>query len=158
MSLEFDLPPDGAEELTALLERSGVEYLRDGGRFRFRFASRGCTWQTVCDCQGQLVLVYGVHPARVVRPETALALCAQLNSRVVQGAFFLWEERLVFRTSARLSERFQAQAQLCAVLEYNAAALSGYWEQLSAGAQGLPPNVWIRPGPGHGFGEDPTSK
>ena len=158
MALEFDLPPDAAEELAALLERSGVEYLRDGEIFRFRFASRGCAWQTVCRCRGELVLVYGVHPARVVQPETALALCAQLNSQVIQGAFFLWEERLVFRTSAQLSERFQAQAQLCAALEYNAAALSSYWERLSAGAQGLPPNVWIRPGPGRGFGENATSK
>ena len=42
MAWEFDAPPDGAEELAALLEHSGVDYLREGMRFRFRFTSRGC--------------------------------------------------------------------------------------------------------------------
>lgn len=54
---EFDLPPDGAEELRALLEHSGAAFQREGNRFRLRFASRGCQWQTVCDCRGSLVLV-----------------------------------------------------------------------------------------------------
>ena len=35
---EFDLPPDGAEELRALLEHSGAAFQREGNRFRFRFA------------------------------------------------------------------------------------------------------------------------
>ena len=133
----FDAPPDGAEELAALLERSGVDYLRDGGRFRFRFAGRGCTWQTVCDCRGALVLAYGVHPARVEAEETALALCARLNARVTEGSFFLQDRRFVFRTSARLTERFEAQDRIAAALEYNAAAISSYWERLAAGAQGI---------------------
>ena len=93
---EFDLPPDGAEELRALLERSGAAFQREGNRFRLRFASRGCRWQTVCDCRGSLVLVYGIHPARVTRRERALELCSELNSRVVRGSFFLQEERIVF--------------------------------------------------------------
>ena len=133
----FDTPPDGAEELEALLGRSGVDYLREGARFRFRFTSRGCTWQTVCDCCGELVLIYGVHPARVGAPDTALALCSRLNARVTEGSFFLQEERFVFRTSARLTERFEAQERIAAALEYNAAALSTHWERLAAGAQGL---------------------
>ena len=137
MPLAFDTPPDGAEELEALLTRSGVDFHREGGRFRFRFTSRGCTWQTVCDCRERLVLVYGIHAARVEQPETVLELCARLNSRVIRGSFFLQEGRIVFRTSVCLTERFEAQDQLAAALEYNAAALSGYWERLAAGAQGL---------------------
>ena len=69
MAWEFDAPPDGAEELAALLEHSGVDYLQEEMRFRFRFTSQGCAWQTVCDCRGELVLVYGLHPARVEAPE-----------------------------------------------------------------------------------------
>ena len=134
---EFDLPPDGAEELRALLEHSGAAFQREGNRFRFRFASRGCQWQTVCDCQGSLVLVYGIHSARVAQRERALELCSELNSRVVRGSFFLQEERIVFRTSAQLTERFEAWERIAAALEYNAAVLSSQWERIAAGAQGL---------------------
>ena len=137
MAWEFDAPPDGAEELAALLEHSGVDYLREGMRFRFRFTSRGCAWQTVCDCRGALVLVYGLHPARVEAPETALALCSRLNAQVTEGGFFLQEGRFVFRTSARLTERFEARNRIAAALEYNDAVLSSSWERLAAGAQGL---------------------
>lgn len=138
MVQDFDRPPDGAEELAALLERSGAEFLREGNRFRFRFSSRGCAWQTVCDCQETLVLVYSIHPTPVTAPEKALELCSRLNSQVVEGSFFLQEEHFIFRTSARLTERFEAQTRIAAALEYNAAVLSTWWERLAAGAQGTP--------------------
>ena len=119
MELTFDLPPDGGTELAALLERSGVDFVREDGqfRFRFRFSSGGCTWQTVCRCQGDLVLVYGVHPAPVTDPARALALCGQLN--------------------ARLTEALEAQSRIARALEYNAAVLSRWWERMAAEAQGL---------------------
>ena len=95
MAQEFDVPPDGGTELEALLQHSGVDFLRDGSRFRLRFSSRGCTWQTVCDCQGQRVLIYGVHPTPVTQPQQALELCSQLNSQVVEGSLLShWWERL----------------------------------------------------------------
>ena len=159
MGLTFDVPPDGGTELAALLERSGVDFQREGERFRFLFTSRGCKWQTVCDCREGLVLVYGIHPAQVTHTEESLALCSRLNRRVVQGSFFLQEGRFVFRTSAELTERWEAQARIARALEYNAAALSTYWERLAAGAQGLTLSFWIQP-PGlqpRGFGE-PISK
>ena len=137
MDPAFALPPDGSAELTALLERSGVEYVREGDQFRFRFSSGGCTWQTVCSCREDLVLVFGVHPAPVQNAATGLALCGALNSQVVQGSFFLQEDRFVFRTSARLTERFEAQARIAAALEYNAAVISHWWERLARGAAGL---------------------
>ena len=136
MDEPFDLPPDGGAELTALLERSGVDFVRQKDLFRFRFTSGGCTWQTVCRCQGDLVLVYGVHPAPVEDAAAALALCSGLNAQVVRGSFFLQEERIVFRTSAQLTERFEAQSRIAAALEYNAAVLSRWWERLAAGARG----------------------
>ena len=83
------------------------------------------------------MLVYGLHPARVEAPETALALCSRLNAQVTEGGFFLQEGRFVFRTSARLTERFEARERIAAALEYNAAVLSSSWERLAAGAQGL---------------------
>lgn len=137
MELTFDLPPDGGTELSALLERSGVDFVREDGQFRFRFSSGGCTWQTVCRCQGDLVLVYGVHPAPVTDPARALALCGWLNARLAEGSLFLQEERFVFRTSAHLTEAFEAQARIARALEYNAAVLSRWWERMAAEAQGL---------------------
>lgn len=137
MGQTFDVPPDGGAELAALLERSGVDFRREGERFRFLFTSRGCKWQTVCDCQENLVLVYGIHPVRVTNTTESLALCSQINRRVIQGSFFLQEERFIFRTSAELTERLEAQARIARALEYNAAVLSAYWERLAAGAQGL---------------------
>ena len=137
MELTFDLPPDGGTELAALLERSGVDFVREDGQFRFRFSSGGCTWQTVCRCQGDLVLVYGVHPAQVTDAARALALCGRLNARLAEGSLFLQEERFVFRTSAHLTEAFEAQSRIARALEYNAAVLSRWWERMAAEAQGL---------------------
>lgn len=137
MEQSFDLPPDSGRELAALLERSGVDFIRQGDQFRFRFASGGCTWQTVCLCRGDRVLVYGIHPAPVMDCGRALALCSQLNSQLVQGSLFVQEERFVFRTSAQLTEHFEAQSRMAGALEYNAAFLSHWWERLTAEAQGL---------------------
>ena len=136
MNESFDLPPDGGAELAALLERSGVDFIRQGDQFRFRFASGGCAWQTVCQCRGDLVLVYGVHPVPVTDVPGALALCSRLNSRLVEGSLFLREGHFVFRTSARLTEAFEAQRRIAGALEYNAAVISRWWERLTAEAAG----------------------
>ena len=138
MEQTFHLPPDSGGELAALLERSGVDFARQGDQFQFRFSSGGCTWQTVCRCQGDRVLVYGVHPAPVENTGQALALCSRLNSRLVEGSLFLQEGHFIFRTSARLTEAFEAQSRIADALEYNAAMLSYWWERLTAEAQGLP--------------------
>lgn len=135
MEQPFELPPDSAAELAALLERSGVDYVRRGAEFRFRFSSGGCAWQTVCRCSGELVLVYGIHPTPVEDPGGGAALCSRLNSTLTQGSLFLQEGHIVFRTSARITELFEAQARIAHALEYNAAVLSHWWERLAAGAQ-----------------------
>ena len=137
MERTFDLPPDSGEALAALLERSGVDFVRRGDQFQFRFTAGGCTWQTVCRCQGDRVLVYGIHPAPVLDEGRAAALCSRLNSRLAEGSLFLQEGRFVFRTGAQLTEAFEAQGRIAAALEYNAAVLSHWWERLTAEAQGL---------------------
>ena len=84
----------------------------------------------------------------------AWPLCSRLNARVVRGSFFLQEGRFVFRTSAELTERFEAQARIAVALEYNAAALSRWWERLAAEAQGLTIHP-LNPNPGWlGFWRD----
>ena len=137
MKQHFDQPPQGGAELDALLRRSGVEFRRTEERFQFRFSSGGCRWQVVCQCREDWVLVYGIHPAPVQDHARALALCSEVNGQVVRGSLFLREDRFVFRTSARLTERFEAQARIAAALEYNAAVLSHWWERLAGEAQGL---------------------
>lgn len=141
MGTPFDAPPDGGTELSALLERSGVDFRREGGRFSFLFASGGCRWQTVCDCREGLVLVYGIHPAPVRDGGEALEVCSRLNARVVRGSFFVQEERIVFRTGARLEDYLDAQDRIARALEYNAAAVIRFWETLVAGAQGVRPMI-----------------
>ena len=136
MDPAFDIPPDAGTELAALLDRSGVDFRREGERFFFLFASGGCRWQTVCDCREDLVLVYGVHPVPVTDPRRVLELCSELNGRVIRGSFFLQEERVIFRTSARLVEYIDARRRLADALEYNAAAMTRFWERLAAGAGG----------------------
>lgn len=136
MEQSFDLPPDSGAELAALLERSGVDFSREGDQFQFRFTSGGCIWQTVCRCRDSLVLIYGIHPVPVEDTARSLALCNHLNSQVVHGSFFLQDKQVVFRTSAQLTERFEAQAQIAAALEYNASAISHWWERLAYEAQG----------------------
>lgn len=74
MEQPFDLPPDAGAKLEALLERSGVDFVREDSQFQFRFSSGGCTWQTVCRCQGGLVLIYGIHPVPVEDRGRALVL------------------------------------------------------------------------------------
>lgn len=135
MDMAFDIPPDGGTELEALLERSGVDFRREGERFSFLFASGGCRWQTVCDCREGLVLAYGIYPAPVQDERTALELCSRLNAQVIQGSFFLQEEHVIFRTSARLVEHIDAQERVAQALEYNAAAMTRFWGQLAAGAR-----------------------
>ena len=141
MDMTFDVPPDGAMELTALLERSGVDFQREGDRFSFVFASGGCRWQTVCDCREGTVLVYGIHPAAVPSPQRALALCSELNANVIRGGFFLREGHMIFRTGAQLIEHIDAQERIAAALEYNAAAMTRFWERMAAGESGPGPII-----------------
>ena len=69
-------------------------------------------------------------------PETALALCSELNGRIVRGAFFVQEGHIVFRTDAELTDRYSAAERAASALEYNAAAVAGFWTRLAT-ASGL---------------------
>ncbi|MEA4940912.1 hypothetical protein SDC9_68208 [bioreactor metagenome] len=131
--------PDGAAELAALLEDSGVPYKRSGSRFELLFTKQGRTWRTVCDCEGIRVLIYGIHPQPVSDSTAALAVCSDVNRQMVRGACFLAQGRIVCRTSAELSEPLTAREILAQALEYNAAVLSNFWEALAAGASGSGP-------------------
>ena len=139
MGSEFETPPDSGIELTALLERSGVDFRREGERFSLLFASGGCKWQTVCDCRGAQILVYGFYPGPVADRRRALELCSFLNAQIARGSFFLWEERVVFRTGARLVEYIDAQERVASALEYNAAAMTRFWERFTSGLRNPDP-------------------
>ena len=127
-------PPDGSAELAALLERSGVDFRREGDRFRFLFTSRGCRWQVICHGQAGRALIYSVHPARVADPERAAVLCSEWNRQLVQGSFFVQEGRFILRTGCELIEALDAGERIARALEYNAAAMTAFWERMAAGA------------------------
>lgn|GEM_PF-1293181 len=137
---DFEKPLDAAEELSGLLSRSGVDFRRTGNRFFFRFSSRGRKWQTVCDCEGERVLVYGIHPAPVKDESAALAACSRINRQVVMGGCFVAEGRLVFRTGAELFEPCAAAEALARALEYNAAVMAAFWDTMEQGASGAVEN------------------
>lgn len=132
----FQDNPDGAAELAALLDDSGVPYKRSGSRFELLFTKKGRTWRTVCDCEESRVLVYGIHPQPVSDPTAARTVCSDVNRQMVRGACFLTQGRIVCRTGAELSEPLTARETLAQALEYNAAVLSHFWEALAAGASG----------------------
>lgn len=129
----FQDNPDGAAELAALLDDSGVPYKRSGDRFELLFTKQGRTWRTVCDCEGSRVLIYGIHPQPVSDSTAALTACSDINRQMVRGACFLAQGRIVCRTGAELSEPLTARETLARALEYNAAVLLNFWEALAAG-------------------------
>ena len=131
MDFGFDTPPDGAVELAALLERSGVEYRREGERFSLLFSGGGCKWQTVCRCDGPQVLGYGIYPEPVTDSQRAAQLCSDMNAKLVQGGFFVQEGHLVLRTGAQLIEHVDARERVASALEYNAAVMMHFWGRIA---------------------------
>ena len=93
----WDAPLDGAEELAAVLDYSGVAYERQDNRFRFRFSSRGCRWQMVCDGMEGRVMAYAIHPTPV--RDRAAALCCTVQAfrfrerRQLPGRFACWNRQ-----------------------------------------------------------------
>lgn len=129
---------DGAEELAAVLDYSGVPYERQENRFRFWFTSRGCRWQMVCDGAEQRIMAYAIHPTPVKDRAAALEACCEINRQVLRGSCFVQEERIVFRTEADLIEACAAREMILQALEYNAAVMTTFWSQMARGAAGLP--------------------
>ena len=134
----WNAPLNGAEELAAVLDYSGVMYERQDDRFRFWFSSRGCRWQMVCDGMEQRVMAYAICPTPVRDRAAALEVCCTVNRQVLRGSCFIQEDRLVFRTEAELLEACMAREAILQALEYNAAVMTTFWSQLARGAAGLP--------------------
>lgn len=133
----WNAPLKGAEELAAVLDFSGVAYEREESRFYFRFSGQGCRWQMVCDGAEGRVMIYAIHPTPVRCPETAYALCSEINRQVIRGCCFVQEERIVFRTEAELIEACAAREAILQALEYNAAVMTTFWSKMAKGAAGL---------------------
>ena len=134
----WDAPLNGAEELAAVLDYSGVAYERQQDRFRFWFSSKGCRWQMVCDGLEQRVMAYAIHPTPVQDRAAALEVCCEINRQVIRGSCFVQEERIVFRTEAELPEACAAREAVLQALEYNAAVMTTFWSRMARGASGLP--------------------
>lgn len=133
----FDTALSGAEELAAVLDDNGVDYTREDQRFYFRFSSKGCAWQMIGQGIEDRLLIYAVHPSPVRDTAAALETCSFINSQVVSGGCFLHEERIVFRTDARLIEACAAREMILQALEYSAGVMTTFWSKMSQGAAGL---------------------
>ena len=133
----WDAPLSGAEQLAAVLDHSGVDYRRDGDEFRFVFSSRGCRWQMIGRGEGERVLLYAIHPTPVTDRHSALELCSYINSMAVEGSCFLQDQRIVFRTQAKLIEACAAREMVLQALEYSASVMTFFWGDMVRGANGL---------------------
>ncbi len=127
--MELDLTIDAAAELQALLEDTGVDHRREGGRFSFVLTASGCKWQTVCECEGPRALFYFIHPARLTDEAGALRICSAVNSRLIRGSFFLREDHAVYRTGDELTELVEARERLCRAIEYGSSVMVWFWDQ-----------------------------
>ena len=126
---EFTTVPDATSELQALLERSGVDFRRDGGRFQFVLTSSGCKWRTVCDCEGPRHIAYGIHPAGVQDIPAAAVRCSEVNSQLVRGSFFVSEGHAVFRVGRELTDILYAQDEIAGDIEYLASVMVWAWNR-----------------------------
>ncbi len=118
--------------LTSLLEESGAAWVRERGSIRSRLRREGMIWECACRCLDGLLLAYGRCPFPVRDRIGFLQLCSEVNSQAVEGALFLARDgRPVFRSSARLLERYGARERICGVLEYNAAVLVHFWGEIA---------------------------
>lgn len=132
----FDNPLNGAEELAAVLDYSGVPYIREEDLFRFCFAGHGCRWQMIGQGVKNRVLIYAIHPTPVTDRTAALDVCSRINTRIVTGSWYMQEERLVFRTDAHLIEACAAREMILNALEYSAAVMTTFWNTMAQGATG----------------------
>jgi len=130
--LQIGEPVDAAAELEDLLRYNGFSFRREGERFFLVFTDRGCKWETVCVCRGQMVLFYGRYPFPVADPEGARLACEEINRQVVMGSMFLSEGRLVFRTGADLFDIYSAYEHMGRALEYNAGVMVRFWTQMAS--------------------------
>lgn len=73
------------------------------------------------------VLVYGIYPFKAVA-DTSLS---RINARLIRGAFFINDGALVMRTSADLFDAYAAYEAIARAIEYNAAAITAFWAELS---------------------------
>ena len=123
---------DAVEEMESLLRYNGFDFQKDGERFRLVFSDRGCKWETICACLDHAVLIYGYYPFLIADRKRAAALCESVNRQVLFGSMLALEERVAFRTGADLFDAYSAYEHIGRALEYNAAVVVRFWNELAS--------------------------
>ena len=126
---------DPRGELVQFLRMKGVPFLEEGGEVRFSLCDGVFQWETVCRFAPRTVMIYGVYPFAAADRPSALESANEANSRLQRGSLFLSGDRPVLRVSAALTDVYSSQECIARALEYNAAAMRCFWEEMRACAE-----------------------
>jgi hypothetical protein len=121
--------------LEALLGNSGVNYRRtENGEIRFLLLDSGRRWETVCRIQASTALFYGVYPFGFEEADRGgvVVLSDEINGKLVRGAVFFREGKVIVRTSAELFDTYTAYETAVRALEYNAGVVTAFWPRFAA--------------------------
>ena len=123
---------DPEDELFNVLTYNGIAYHRDEEGVRFALMDAGREWETVCRYASQTVVIYGVYPFPVVNRARALERMDAANALLKRGSLFLCGDRIALRTSAELFDAYSAQEAITRALEYNAQAMTYFWNSMAS--------------------------
>ena len=126
---------DPLKELMHVLDFNGIRYRKDGGDIRFAFCDGGREWETIGRAVPEILLLYGVYPFHARDQGRLLWALSEINAQLVNGGTFLLEGRPVIRTEAALWDAYGAEEAVNRALEYNAGAMTRFWQALREAAE-----------------------
>lgn len=138
----WELSP--GEVARQVLEESGVPFREEArgeneeNGLRFALCQGEKRWETVCRFGPELSLIYGIYPFRAEKNARTLERVNRANASLARGGFFLANDRILLRVSAALIDGYSARESFLRALEYHAAAMTRFWQELEeSGAGGL---------------------
>ena len=126
--IDRDISPK--DELIALLDHNGIEYILDDDSARFILEDDIFKWETVCRYTRSSVLVYGLYPFQTPGGDKELYLLNKINGELTRGSMLSCDGRVVMRTSADLYDTYGAYEAIARAIEYNAGAIVKFWQAI----------------------------
>lgn len=120
------------DEAVKLLAFNAIPYIEDEDGYRFVLAQGSYRWEVKLCCQDEWVAVYSILPVQLEETAALAALLNEINGQLLSGAVFLQEGRAVIRTGVQLFDVYAAYEAIALALEYNASAVTGFWNRIAA--------------------------
>ena len=118
------------EEIAALLEYNGIQFRKTDDEFRFVLSEGNLKWETVCRWTRRVALIYGMYPFKAIDEAAMLERLNRINAELVRGCVILSNGGVTIRTDADLYDAYSAYESIARALEYNAGAMTKYWDVL----------------------------